>query len=96
MGTDSKTLIELLDAFENLIIENTAYASSVKVLEQFLPPQVQGRVARVLEQAKADPKVRAHVRSKFASLRSQFQIESNLEKALESLLKALPKTEKVN
>ena len=95
MVVNANTLNQLLDALEELLIENTAYRSSVKVLEQFLPPQVQGKVAQVVETAKADPKIREHVRSRFASLRSQFQTEGNLEKVIEELLKAVP-TKKVH
>ena len=95
MAVDANTLTQLLDALEELLIENTAYTSSVKVLEQFLP-QARGKVAQVVEKAKADPKVREHVRAKFASLRSQFQTESNLQMVIEELLKVLPTKKDVN
>ena len=94
MAVNTNSLIQLLDALEELLIENTAYASSVRVLEQFLP-QAQGKVAQVIASAKADPKIREHVRSRFASLRSQIQTEANLEKVIEELLKAVP-TKKVH
>ena len=89
MAVNAKTLNQLLDALEELLIENTAYARSVEVLEQHLP-KAQGKVAQIVAQAKADPKIREHARSRFASLRSQILTEVNLEKVVDELLKVVP------
>ncbi len=90
----TNSLIQLLDALEDLLIENTALQSSVRVLEGFLP-EAKGKVAKVVEKAKNDPAIRAHVQARLAPLRDQIRAGLDSEKVIRELLKAVP-TKKVN
>lgn len=67
---DQVLVNKLVDALEELYIENRAYKSSLKALAQYLPPAK--KVDSVVQAAKADPIVRQGVRRLFASVRSQF------------------------
>ena len=94
MAIDANSLTRLLDALEDLLIENTALQSSVRVLEGFLP-EAKGKVAQVVEKAKNDPAIRAHVQGRLAPLRDQIRTGLDSEKVIRELLKAVP-TKKVN
>jgi len=91
MPSESNLTNQLLDILEDLLIENSAYKSSVKVLEQFLPAQVRGRTDLVIAEAKADPHIRKTVQERFAPWRDQA-----LDKAIEEILKVFPPSKDVN
>jgi hypothetical protein len=88
-------LTRLIDALEDLFIENTAYASSVRVLEAFLP-EAKGKVAEVVEKAKSDPAIRARIQSRLAPLRDQIRAGLTAERVLQELLLAFPTKKDVN
>ena len=71
MADKSSLINELLDAMEELLIENQAYKSALKAVEPLFPPQAQGRVELVVRTALADPFVRQTVHQQFAELRDQ-------------------------
>jgi hypothetical protein len=91
----SDDLTQLIDALEDLLIENSALESSVRVLEAFLP-EAKGKVAQVIEKAKNDPAIRAHVQSRLAPLRDQIRAGLNSEKAIQELLRAFPTKKELN
>jgi len=77
---------QLLDALEDLIIENQAYKSALKSVEPFFPPQARGRVELVVQTAKNDPLIRQTVHQRFSELR-----DKSVDESLERLLRLLPK-----
>ena len=89
MDKDRTLANELLDAFEELIIENHAYQKSLEIVEQLLSPEARQKIEQTVRQIKADPKIRETVRRRFASLHDQFQSSAGLSEVLEQLLKDL-------
>ena len=76
---------QLLDALEELLIENQAYRSALKTVEPLFPPQARGRVDLLIETAKNDPVIRQTVHQQFAGLRDQSPGDT-----IEQLLRLLP------
>jgi hypothetical protein len=66
---------QLLDLIGELLIENRAYKSSVKALEQLLPIE-QRRVGEVVSAAIANPDLRATIEKLIDQLRSQSREEA--------------------
>ena len=82
MADKPSVVNELLDILENLLIENRAYVGVLR----HLAPNVQMLADRMIETAKADPKLRETIRAKFAPFR-----DLSPEQALVELYRFLSK-----
>ena len=80
MDADRRLINQLFDALEELLIDNGAYRSALANLERHLPPQAQQISDRLIENAKADRKLREMVRGQLTPLRNQ-----PLDRAIEEL-----------
>ena len=84
----------LLDAIEQLYIENLAYQSLFEVLQNRLPPKEQ--VKSLIEQAKQHPQLQAKVRQQFQPLRDRIRNEADLGRVLQEFLRVVPAKKDVN
>ena len=91
MAADKSLINELLDALEEMLIENGAYRSTIAVLGKRLPLQYQQLADEMIATAKADPELRKMIRAQFASFRDQ-----SPEQALEGLAKIVRSKRDVN
>lgn len=80
MDADKRLINQLLDALEELLIENGAYRYGLTNLKQCLPPQAQQVSDQMVENAKADRNLREMVHGQLSPLRNQ-----PLERAIEEL-----------
>jgi len=81
MEPEANLVTQLLDALDELLIENQALRSGIGVLEQFLPVQARDRIRKHVAGIKADPKVRGVVQRGFAQYRTE-SLESTVEQLL--------------
>ena len=87
---DSQVLVnKLVDAMEELFIENRAYRSTLRIVQQTLPMQKQ--IDQLVEAVKAEPHIRQEVHKLFGPVRDQ-----SLEHAIEYLLQLFPSNKDVN
>jgi hypothetical protein len=80
MDADRRMIEQLFDALEELLIENGAYRSALANLERHLPPQAQQISDQLIENAKADRRLREMVHGQLHPLRNQ-----PLDQAIERL-----------
>ena len=55
---DKGLVNQLLDALEDLLIDNNAYRTALTTLDKYLPPQARHLADQMITAAKADPKLR--------------------------------------
>lgn len=61
---------QLLDAVEDLLIENSALTTALDAVKRLLPPEAQDRIRSHIEDMGSDPTLRELVRREFAQFRS--------------------------
>jgi len=88
---DDKLTDKLLDAIGDLLIENQAYETALKVLEDVLPDAAYQRVRAHIAAVKSDPQIRATVQQRLAQLKGQSPADT-----LQGLLRHLPPKKDVN
>ena len=89
MAADPTLVNELLDAIEELFIENRALWSSLKVMERFIPAHARGRIDLVVSAAKSDSTIRETVHQQLAEYRHQ-----PLDDMIQGLLEIVAKDKK--
>jgi|HubBroStandDraft_4_1064222.scaffolds.fasta_scaffold01968_4 hypothetical protein len=89
---DRDLMLRIIDAIEDLQIENMAFKAIFKTLRDRMPPQAQ--TDELIAQAKL--LVGGRVREQFAPVRARIQKESDLQEAIQGLLKVVPPKTDVN
>jgi hypothetical protein len=89
MPTDKDLVIRLLNAVEDLYLENT-------LLRVVYRQRGWHSMDKVLAEMKADPEATALVRSKFAQLRLRIQQDTHLSDVIQEFLRVVPATKDVN
>ena len=84
----------MLDAIEQLYIENLAYKTLFEMFGNRLPSSMQ--VKDLIEQAKRRPELVAKVRREFQPLRERIQNEGDLAQVIQEFLRVVPPKKDMN
>ena len=99
MATDKELTLRMVDALEELIIENHALRASLKALQRRLRPWLRipdSQLDSLIEQARSHPQAGGDVRQQFAQLRDHIRQSADLSDAIQEFLRIVPAKKDVN
>ena len=94
MATDQELALKMLDAIEDMYLENNALRAMLATYQKHLPSL--GPWQRLLADLKAEPGMASNTRLVFAPLRKRIQEDQNLTGAIGEFLRVVPPKKDVN